>query len=154
MIFDNKRRTARSWEAGDIWLPKMFLLAGESVEIEVELNLERKGVSKDWSVTAWGEQGGVTVTHNDGLASDSLPYQPKGGSFAIAPAAPQSAPASIPTLEIPEIYSSIELDIPEISSSIPTLEVPEIAPSKNEAEEFVVEFPLFEMPVFEMETEP
>lgn len=55
MIFDNKRRTARSWEAGDIWLPKMFLLAGESVEIEVELNLERKGVSRDWSVTAWGE---------------------------------------------------------------------------------------------------
>ena len=159
MIFDNKRRTARSWEAGDIWLPKMFLLAGESVEIEVELNLERKGVSKDWSVTAWGEQGGVTVTHNDGLASDSLPYQPKGGSFAIASTSTaqpktKSAAASIPTLEIPEIYSSFELDIPEISSSTPTLEVPEIPQSTKKAEGFKVEFPLFEMPVFEMETEP
>ena len=159
MIFDNKRRTARSWEAGDIWLPKMFLLAGESVEIEVELNLERKGVSKDWSVTAWGEQGGVTVTHNDGLASDSLPYQPKGGSFAIASTSTvqpktKSAAASIPTLEIPEIYSSFELDIPEISSNTPTLEVPEISSSTKKAEGFKVEFPLFEMPVFEMETEP
>ena len=79
MLFDNKRRTARSWEAGDIWLPKLFMSAGESVEFEVEINLERKGVSKDWSVTAWGESGNVTLTHNDGLMSDSLPYQPKGG---------------------------------------------------------------------------
>lgn len=91
------------------------------------------------------------------MASDSLPYQPKGGSLAIAPAAPvsvESAASSIPTLEIPEIYSSIELDVPEISSSIPTLEIPEISSGNNKAEEFKVDFPLFEMPVFEMETEP
>ena len=64
------------------------------------------------------------------------------------------AAASIPTLEIPEIYSSLELEIPEISSSIPTLEIPEISSSSNKADEFKVEFPLFEMPVFEMESEP
>lgn len=88
-----------------------------------------------------------------------MPYQPKGGRLAIAPASPvtvekNQAAASIPTLEIPEIYSSIDLDIPEISSSIPTLEIPEISTSSNKADEFKVEFPLFEMPVFEMESEP
>jgi hypothetical protein len=88
-----------------------------------------------------------------------LPYQPKGFSRAIAPANPvtvekNQATASIPTLEIPEIYSSFNLEIPEISSSIPTLEVPEISTSSKKADEFKVEFPLFEMPVFEMESEP
>ena len=88
-----------------------------------------------------------------------MPYQPKGFSRAIAPASPvtvekNQAAASIPTLEIPEIYSSLELEIPEISSSIPTLEIPEISSSSKKADEFKVEFPLFEMPVFEMESEP
>ena len=79
MLFNNKSKTATGWQAGDAWLPKLYLSAGESFEVEVEFNWEREGITKDWSVTAWGESGGVTVVHNDGLPSDSLPYTPKRG---------------------------------------------------------------------------
>ena len=80
MLFNNKSKTATGWQAGDAWLPKLYVSAGESFEVEVEFNWEREGITKDWSVTAWGESGGVTVVHNDGLLSDSLPYTPKGHS--------------------------------------------------------------------------
>ena len=48
------------------------------VEIEVEFNWDRTGINKDWSVTAWGDKGGVSVNHLNGIESDSLPYVPKG----------------------------------------------------------------------------
>ena len=50
--------------AGDKYFPKMYLEAGESVTIEVEFNWNRPGITKDWSVTAWGESGPVSVTHD------------------------------------------------------------------------------------------
>ena len=77
MLFNNKSKTATGWQAGDAWLPKLYMSAGESIEVEVEFNWEREGITKDWSITAWGEVGAVTVEHSDGLKSDSLPYTPK-----------------------------------------------------------------------------
>lgn len=144
MIFNNKTRSAQGWEAGDVWLPKMFLSAGESVEIEVELNLDRAGVTKDWSLTAWGVQGGVTVTHNDGLTSDSLPYQPKGGasvpiSTHMTPKQPKEDPIVSGSTSIP----TFDLEIPSIN-----LEKVEIVPSKK------TEIPSLEIPLFEVDTEP
>ena len=68
--------------AGDKYFPRMYLEAGESVTIEVEFNWNRPGITKDWSVTAWGESGPVSVTHDSGIASDSFPYQPVPGSPA------------------------------------------------------------------------
>ena len=74
MIFNNKTKIASSWLAGDIWLPRVEAKAGEKVSIEVELNWNLSGVTKDWSVSAWGEEGGVTVIHDEGYLSDSFPF--------------------------------------------------------------------------------
>ena len=80
MLFNKKTKSATGWEAGDIWFPRMYVNAGEKFEVEIELNWDRPGVTKDWSVTAWGEEGTVTVLHNDGIPSANLPYQPKRGA--------------------------------------------------------------------------
>lgn len=77
MLFNNKSRQAIGWEAGDAWLPKIFVRAGESFEVEIEFNWDREGITKDWSVTAWGEEGNVTVVHNEGLRSDNMPHASK-----------------------------------------------------------------------------
>jgi len=44
--------------------------AGQKLEIIAEWN----SIATDWSVVAWGEQGSLSVTHNDGIESASLPY--------------------------------------------------------------------------------
>ena len=80
MFFNNKLKSATSWEAGDMWFPKMFMKRGETAEFEVELNWNRPGITKDWSVTAWGESGSVQVTHSDGIPSEHLPFTPKEGA--------------------------------------------------------------------------
>ena len=80
MFFNNKLKTASSWEAGDMWFPKMYMKRGETAEFEVELNWNRPGITKDWSVTAWGESGFVSVTHSDGIPSQHLPFTPKEGA--------------------------------------------------------------------------
>ena len=77
IVFNKHTREKMTWEQGSNWLPKLFLSAGQTIEIEVELNWDRTGITKDWSVTAWGEKGGVSVNHQDGITSDSLPYVPK-----------------------------------------------------------------------------
>ena len=66
-----------NWENGSNWLPKMRIHQGQTVDIEVEFNFAIEGITKDWSITAWGESGPVTVTHESGIPSDSLPYMPK-----------------------------------------------------------------------------
>lgn len=49
--------------------------AGETIDIIAEWNWsDRSDVAKDWSIVAWGEQGELSVTHNDGLASDHMPF--------------------------------------------------------------------------------
>ena len=57
----------------------MYVSAGESFTVEVEFNWNRSGITRDWSVTAWGESGPVSVTHDQGIATDSLPFTPKPG---------------------------------------------------------------------------
>ena len=81
-MFNKKTKSATGWEAGDIWFPRMYVNAGEKVQVEVELNWNRPGNTKDWSVTAWGESGHVTVLHDDGIPSAHLPYKPKVGARA------------------------------------------------------------------------
>ena len=101
MMFNKKTRSATGWEAGDIWFPRMYVSAGEKVQIEVELNWNRPGITKDWSVTSWGESGHVTVLHDDGIPSDHLPYTPRcGGCRADVK---YSKPTS---------YSSIQAPVP------------------------------------------
>lgn len=48
--------------------------ANETITIIVELDFERENITKDWSLTAKAEQGGVTVKHSQGLKTGSFPY--------------------------------------------------------------------------------
>lgn len=56
--------------------------AGEKVEILVEFNFWRRGVTKDWSVTAWGEKGEVKVWHKKGIESDNWSFTPIKHQFS------------------------------------------------------------------------
>ena len=69
---------------GAKWLRSIELGAGEEIEILVEFNWWRTGVTKDWSVTAWGESGAeVTVRHSKGIPSEHFAYTPKDYSMAF-----------------------------------------------------------------------
>ena len=81
IVVNQTTRDRMGWENGTNWLPSMVVSRGEAVDIAVEFNWEREGLTHDWSVTVWGEVGGVSVTHNDGIASDSLPYVPIGARY-------------------------------------------------------------------------
>ena len=41
------------------WHLDIEMNAGEEIEFLVELNWNLRGITKDWSLTAWGEDGGV-----------------------------------------------------------------------------------------------
>ena len=47
--------------------------ANESKTIHGEWNWIDANYSPDWSVVAWGNKGKLTLTHNKGLVSDTLP---------------------------------------------------------------------------------
>ena len=51
--------------------------AGESKSFIVEWDWAREDVTPDWSVTAWAELGQVSVSHNDDIETDSLPFTPR-----------------------------------------------------------------------------
>jgi hypothetical protein len=165
MLFNNKTRSATGFQSGDAWLPKLFVRAGESFEVEVEFNWEREGVTKDWSITAWGEDGPVTVEHNDGISTDTLPYQKKS-SFStarktttpvkaapvkaapvqVAPAQPEAEP-ELPSFEMPSLesftsapkYESKSWEAPSYSFDLP---------------KFNLDMPTIERPSFNLPTIP
>ena len=78
VLINQNTKEKFGWDEGTIWIPKQFINGGESIEIIIEFNWNKPEVTKDWSVTAWGETSDVRVTHNDGIKSDSLPYVPIG----------------------------------------------------------------------------
>ena len=47
---------------------------GKTVRITTEWNFTNENFAKDWSIVAWGEEGPISLTHNKGWESDSLPY--------------------------------------------------------------------------------
>ena len=54
--------------------------AGEEIEITYNLNFVDSEVSKDWSVTAWGKDGALSITHNKGYSSDTPNHLDSYGS--------------------------------------------------------------------------
>lgn len=52
--------------------------AGEEIDIVLELNWARTGVTKDWSLVTWGEKGKVAIQHSSGVESQHFTYIPKG----------------------------------------------------------------------------
>ena len=76
------------------------MTAGETKKITLEFDWTVPNISKDWSLVTYGSKGGVTLTHNGGLTSDSFPntvrQEASGGSPAPTPA-PAPAPTPAPT---------------------------------------------------------
>ena len=70
---------------GDDWLPKISMLPDETLEIELELDLNAGNVTKDWALTAWGELGNVSVTM-DGETTQHLPHIKEDGTVVSGPA--------------------------------------------------------------------
>jgi len=53
--------------AMDCWLEPVWMEAGTTHTLNLHFDWTRKNVTKDWSATAWGENGEVKVEHNDGI---------------------------------------------------------------------------------------
>jgi hypothetical protein len=57
------------------WVRPLEFDAGETKNFIIELDLNREGLSKDWSVAAWGEMGPVKVeVEAKGPDTDKFPY--------------------------------------------------------------------------------
>ena len=78
VISETKTGHERAFTSGAGWLPSLDLEAGEEIEIRMELNFERRGITKDWSVTAWGTEGPVQVRHASDIESRHFSYTPNG----------------------------------------------------------------------------
>ena len=76
-ILNTKTNQMESFTNGAGWLDVIQLNGGEEIEIIVEFNWDRKGITKDWSVTAWGELGEVTVKHSQNIPTKHYAYTPK-----------------------------------------------------------------------------
>jgi len=57
----------------DGWLKPVWMESGETRTLNLLFDWEREGVVKDWSATAWGENGEVKVMHNDGIPTRHMP---------------------------------------------------------------------------------
>ena len=64
--------SSRIFQSGEKWFQPFELGPGEEEKFTVEWALHLDGISKDWSVTAWGEVGSVQVTV-DNKTSTSFP---------------------------------------------------------------------------------
>ena len=68
---------------GGTSMPSYEFKAGESREVSIEINCwQDNNAPCDWSVVAWGEKGGLSVTHKGGAQSASLPVAPAKSSDA------------------------------------------------------------------------
>ena len=57
--------------------------SGESKHYILEFDWARKDITKDWSITAWAEKGGVSIKYSDGRKSDTLPYIEKTAELEL-----------------------------------------------------------------------
>ena len=71
--------TARSFRNGERWMPVITLGPGDSATYIIELDLNKKGMTKDWSITAWGENGPLEVKVN-GKAKQHWPHVDRNDS--------------------------------------------------------------------------
>ena len=51
----------------------MKIKANEPLTIHGDWNWADTNYSPDWSIVAWGDKGGLSLTHLKGLASNKLP---------------------------------------------------------------------------------
>lgn len=81
------------WHGGPLHWDPLPVQAGETVTVWTELDWNREHLAKDFSVTAWGELGNVTIRESSGKPSAHYYVAgPQGGSDP----APEPTPAPTP----------------------------------------------------------
>ena len=61
-------------DEGAVWTDAMRFTPGQTKEFIVMLDWTRDNVVKDWSLTAWGTAGDVSVAYKDnGYTTDKMP---------------------------------------------------------------------------------
>jgi hypothetical protein len=75
--------------------------AGSSRTIEMLFDWTRENVTKDWSLTAWGEKGNVSVTNNANVASDHMPSSGLWEDGRDIPTPPSPSPGPVPPTPTP-----------------------------------------------------
>ena len=68
------------WSLGSRYASTIEMEAGETIEVDVQLDFNNENLARDWSVTAWGDSGPLTVEHSTGIQSAQLPVAPPAGS--------------------------------------------------------------------------
>jgi hypothetical protein len=78
VIRNSRDDTQTEFDHGSGWLDVIEFRQNEEIAMFVEFNWNKRGITKDWSLTAWGTEGGkVTVRHDQGLASEHFPFTEK-----------------------------------------------------------------------------
>ena len=57
----------------NVQMPPFEMKAGETLRLETEWDWTNPEVSHDWSTLVWGDKGPITIKHNKGFESMSLP---------------------------------------------------------------------------------
>ena len=60
-------------DTGACWTDSLTFAAGETKTFQVSLDWSRANIAKDFSVTAWGTSGDVSVRCADGMETDHMP---------------------------------------------------------------------------------
>jgi len=68
-----------SFSSGSFEFEPKKIKANEPLTIHGDWNWVDTNYSPDWSVVAWGDKGGLSLTHLKGLASDKLPLLARPG---------------------------------------------------------------------------
>jgi len=73
MWLDEEPENRISFWLGDGWLKPVWMEPGTTRTLNLLFDWAREGAVKDWSATAWGENGEVKVEHNDGIITQHMP---------------------------------------------------------------------------------
>ena len=60
-LLEDGQPKGSNFREGEKWMRPITLGAGQSQTYTIELDLNKTGMTKDWSFTAWGENGPVEV---------------------------------------------------------------------------------------------
>ena len=79
-IFQEGDQWVRTFWNEENWLTPITVNANDEVEHTIELDLSRRDMSKDWSITAWGENGPVSIEVVGKGNTDHFPFVRKDDS--------------------------------------------------------------------------
>ena len=85
--------TRKYFDSGseDSWFEPILMEAGSQLTLNLLFDWTREGITKDWSATAWGENGSVEVLHNDNIQTNHMPKSGLAGDEPLPPS-PEPTP--------------------------------------------------------------